>query len=85
MYRNISKKIKITVTVLTIFVFVIYSAGLVADLINGYSTPLNFALSLVFGALVVWVAGFLTYGFAQLIEDTSAIRKLLEKDNPKTE
>lgn len=84
MFDNIGGKIKTLAVVVCV-------VGMIASLIfaivlwsmDSYRTPtiaLGFGV-LIGGCVASWVGSFFMYGFGQLIEDTGAIRKALEKPN----
>ena len=72
MYNNIGKKI------MGLAKFVAW-IGIIGSIISGIfiisaGSQIGF-LTIVLGSLVAWVGSFVLYGFGQLIDDTSSIRR----------
>lgn len=96
MYNNIGKKIKtlskilcwvgiIVSIIIAIVLFIIAS-----DMIYGGETLIGIGLAFLFlGTLSSWINSFLIYGFGELVDNSSVIRKRLvnepEGDKPNTE
>ena len=85
MFDNIGGKIKgvaKTVTVILIVLSVVYGAVTWKGLADVHQGTLGFVMFLVIGglgSLAAWLGSLVLYGFGQLIEDASAIRKELVK------
>lgn len=91
MYKNIGKKIKVLAYVLCII-------GIVSGILLGISMIVNYTyyeddaiatgvlLDIVSATLIgviSWVGSFSLYGYGQHIEDTQAIRKIIESEQRK--
>lgn len=91
MYKNIGKKIKVLAYVLCII-------GIVAGILLGISMIVNYTyyeddaiatgvlLGIVSATLIgviSWVGSFSLYGYGQHIEDTQAIRRIIESEQRK--
>ncbi len=79
MFDNIGRKIKNLA-----FVFCII--GIVFSMVAGVSLfaeeeGLRGAIYILAGITISWIGNFLLYGFGELIENTSRIRYLLEKQD----
>ena len=85
MFDNIGSKIKgvaTTVTVILIVLSLIWGGVTWKGLADIHQGTTGFVMFLVIGglgSLAAWLGSLVLYGFGQLIEDTSAIRKELVK------
>ena len=84
MFKNIGSKIKklaIVITVLECMISIIY--GIVSCIAG---KVLFGILVIVIGSVIAWISSFFTYGFGELIDNTSKIAKaskLSKQDNEK--
>lgn len=88
MYNHIGAKIKGLVKIIVIIGFVCVGimgfVTMITSIINeAPSGILTGLLEQIIGAFLVWVAGFLLYGFGELVDNSTKMREMMEKKNDK--
>ena len=84
MYNNIGKKIKSLARIIayggiffSCLIGVALSLGFLADDNFSGSSLIGIAIAFV-GSFICWLSGFFTYGFGELVDQTTEINKKLE-------
>ncbi len=77
MYNNIGQKIKSFVKIIVIISFILVG---IVGVITLIADPLAGIIMILVDGFGVWVGGFVLYGLGELIDNSTKIREMMEKE-----